>query len=268
MGARQSGNRRAELVALEFLAISLQDLRVPTDVAIEKEEQLLAAAAGDRYTEEVIQGPLSLIYAFAGRFAEARQAIARCRALFAERGAFLWWASHAQIAGAIELLAGDPVAAEGVLRETHDALHAKAEVSYRSTTALWLAESLYEQARFEEAEQLTDEAETIAHADDFIDQVHLRTLRAKLHARRGDVGAAKRLVEEARRITPAGNAQLLGEVLLTNAEILRRAGQPQQAASALRAALRLYEERRVVPLASRARTLLAELDAAPLAGPA
>jgi predicted ATPase/DNA-binding SARP family transcriptional activator/tetratricopeptide (TPR) repeat protein len=265
--ARQSGNQRAELFALEYLAMSFQDLRVPTDVAIEREEQLLAAAAGDRYTEEAIQGPLSWIYAFAGRFVEARQAIARCRALYAETGAWLWWAALAHIAGAIELLAGDPVAAEGVLRETYDALHAKAEVSYRSTTALWLAESLYEQGRFEEAERLTAEAETSAHADDFIDQVHLRTLRAKLHARRGNVGAAKRLVDEARRITPAGKAQLLGEVLLTNAEVLRRAGQPRQAASELRVALRLYEERRVVPLADRARTLLDELAADSLAQP-
>jgi predicted ATPase/DNA-binding SARP family transcriptional activator len=265
--ARQSGNRRAELVALEYLAMSFLDLRVPTDVSIEREEQLLVAAAGDRYTEEVIQGPLSWLYGFAGRFTEARQAIARCRALYAEIGAWLWWASHAQAAGAIELLAGDPVAAEDVLREAYAALHAMAEVSYRSTTALWLAESLYEQGRFEEAEQLTAEAETSAHPDDFIDQVHLRTLRAKLHARRGDVGAAKRLVEEARRITPAGNAQLLGEVLLTKAEVLRRAGQPRQAASELRVALRLYEERRVVPLADRARRLLEQLPADTLAQP-
>jgi predicted ATPase/DNA-binding SARP family transcriptional activator len=265
--ARRSGNRRAELVALEFLALSFLDLRVPTDAAIEREEQLLVAAAGDHYTEEAIQGPLSWLYAFAGRFTEARQAIARCRALYAEIGAWLWWASHGHIAGAIELLAGDPVAAEGVLRETYDALHAKAEVSYRSTTALWLAESVYEQGRFEEAERLTAEAEATAHPDDFIDQVHLRTLGAKLHARRGDVGAAKRLVDEARRITPAEKAQLLGEVLLTNAEVLRRAGQPRQAASELRVALRLYEERQVVPLADRARTLLEELATDSLAQP-
>jgi predicted ATPase/DNA-binding SARP family transcriptional activator/tetratricopeptide (TPR) repeat protein len=265
--ARRSGNRRAELVALEFLALSFLDLRVPTDVAIEQEEELLVAAAGDRYTEEAILGPLAWLYGFAGRFTEARQAIARNRALYAERGASVWWAGGAQIAGSIELLAGDPVAAEGVLRETYEALHAMGEVSYLSTTALWLAESLYEQGRFKEAEELTDEAETSAHPDDFIDQVQLRTIRAKLHARRGDVGAAKRLVDEARRITPAGKAQLLGDVLLTNAEVLRGAGHSQQAASALRAALRLYEERRVVPLADRARTLLEELAADSLAQP-
>jgi len=39
------------------------------------------------------------------------------------------------------------------------------------------------------------------------------------------------------------------------------------AASALRAALRLYEERRVVPLADRVRTLLEELAADSLAQP-
>jgi tetratricopeptide (TPR) repeat protein len=165
-------------------------------------------------------------------------------------------------------MAGDPVAAERVLRETYEALIAKRQVGYRSTTALWLAESLYAQGFHEEAEQLVEEAEATVLAHDFIDQVHLRTLRAKLNARGGETEAAERLLEEAKELVPAGHADLLGEVLLTRGEVLRRAGKPEEAALAIREALRLYEERRVPPLASRARTLLAELDAAPLAGPA
>ena len=68
-------------------------------------------------------------------------------------------------------------------------------------------------------------------------------------------------MEEARHITPAGNAQLLGKVLLTKAEVLRLAGEQEAAAAALRAALRLYEERRVVPLAAKAQALLQLLPA-------
>jgi tetratricopeptide (TPR) repeat protein len=236
-------------------------LRVPADAAIEREEQLLAAAE-DRYTEQTILGPLAWLYGCAGRFAEARQAIGRCRALYAEIGASLWWASHAQIAGSIELLAGDPVAAEGALRETYDALHAMGEVSYRSTTALWLAESLYEQGRYEEAEELADEAETTMLADDFIDHVHLRAIRAKLHARRGDISRAMHLVEDADAITPAGNSYLLGRVLLTKGDVLLRAGKHAEAVTVLREALQLFEERRAPALAVQARTLLDELAVA------
>jgi predicted ATPase/DNA-binding SARP family transcriptional activator/predicted negative regulator of RcsB-dependent stress response len=262
----RSGNRRAELVALEFLALTFLTLRMPVDAAIERGEQLLAAAE-DRYTEQAILGPLALLYGFAGRFAEGREAIGQCRVLYAESGASLWWASGAQIAGSIDLLAGDPVAAEGVLRETYDALHAMGEAGYRATTALWLAESLYEQGRNEEAEQLADEAATIAHPDDFGDQVHLRTIRAKLHARRGDIDAAVRLVEDASAITPAGNAYLLGKVLLTRGDVLLRAGKTEEAAAVLREALRLFEELRAPALAEQAQTLLEALAADSLPRP-
>jgi predicted ATPase/DNA-binding SARP family transcriptional activator/predicted negative regulator of RcsB-dependent stress response len=259
--ARQSGNRRTELVAVEFLAMTFLTLRIPADAAIEREEQLLAAAE-DRYTEQTILGHLAQLYGWAGRFAEAREAIGRCRALYAESGASLWWASHAQITGSIELLAGDAIAAEGALRETYDALHGMGEVSYRSTTALWLAESLYEQGRYEEAEELADEAETTMLADDFIDHVHLHTIRAKLHARRGDIDEAVRLVEDANRITPASNAYLLGELLLTKGDVLLRAGKHTEAIAVLREALHLFERLRAPALAVQARTLLDELAVA------
>jgi predicted ATPase/DNA-binding SARP family transcriptional activator len=259
--AHRSGNRRAELVAVELLAMTFLTLRMPADAAIEREEQLLAVAE-DRYTEQTILGQLAWLYGCAGRFAEAREAIGRCRALYAESGASLWWASHAQITGSIELLAGDPVAAEGELRETYDALHGMGEVSYLSTTALWLAESLYEQGRYEEAEELADEAETTMLADDFTDHVHLRTIRAKLHTRRGDIDEAVRVVEDADRIRPASNAYLLGRVLLTKGDVLLRAGKHAEAVAALREALHLFEGLRAAALAVQARTLLDELAVA------
>jgi tetratricopeptide (TPR) repeat protein len=236
-------------------------LRVPADAAIEREEQLLATAE-DRYTEQTILGQLAWLYGCTGRFAEAREAIGRCRAFYAERGASLWWASHAQIAGSIELLAGDPVAAERVLREAYNALHALGGVSYLSTTALWLAESLYERGRYEEAEELADEAETTMHADDITDHVHLRMIGAKLHARRGDIGEAVRLVEDADRIRPAGNAYLLGRVLLTKGDVLLRAREHAEAVAVLREALHLFEGLRAPALGVQARTLLDELAVA------
>jgi predicted ATPase/DNA-binding SARP family transcriptional activator/predicted negative regulator of RcsB-dependent stress response len=257
--ARRSGNRRAELVAVEFLAWTFTHLRMPIDVAIEREEQLLAATE-DRYTEQTIMGPLAWLYGFAGRFADAREAIGSCRAMYAEIGASLWWASHAYVAGSIELLAGNPAAAEGVIREAYDALHAMGEVSYRSTTAVWLAESLYEQGRCEEAEELLDEAEESVQPEDSFDQVPLRTIRAKLCARRGEFDVALRLVEEADAIAPADNAYLLGNVLLTKGDMLLQAGKLEEAAAALGEALRLFEERRAPALVGQARALLDEVD--------
>jgi predicted ATPase len=259
--ARRSGNRRAELMALEFLARTFLTLRIPVDAAIEREEQLLTAAE-DRYTEQAMLAALADLYGFAGRFAEARQAIARCRALYAEIGASLVWASYAVTAGSIELLAGNPAAAERVLREAYEALCATEEVTYLSTTAVWLAESLYEQARYDEAEQLTDEAEKATHADDPFDHIQLCTIRAKLRARRGDIDEAVRLVEDANRITPAHSGYWRGKVLLTKSEVQLRAGEHGEAGAVLGEALHLFEGLRAPAFAEQARTLLDELAVA------
>jgi predicted ATPase len=265
--ARRSGNRAAELHAQESLARSFANLTLPTDLAIERQEQLLEAVKGEPRSEAHVLHHLALTYGFAGRFVEARCAIRRCRAIEAESGAKLDWASTAMDAGAIELMAGDPLAAERELREGYETLLAMQHIGYRATVALLLAESLYAQGRYEEAERLVEEAAATAIEDDLIDQVSLNIIGAKLRARRGEFDAAERLAQEAKEIAPSWSDRLLGEVLVGRAEVLILAGKPDQAAEALGEAVRLYEERRAEPLAERARTQLDELAAHPLAPP-
>jgi predicted ATPase/DNA-binding SARP family transcriptional activator len=265
--ARRSGNRAAELRAQESLARSFAYLTVPTDLAIERQEELLEAVEGEPRSEAHVLHHLALMYGFAGRFVEARSGIRRCRAIFAESGAMLDWASCAMVAGAIELMAGDPLAAERELREGYEALLAMQHIGYRSTVALHLAESLYAQGRYEEAERLVEEAAATAIEDDLIDQVSLRIIGAKLRARRGEFDAAERQSHEAKEIAPSWDERLLGEVLVGRAEVLILAGKPDDAAEALSEAVRLYEERRAKPLAERARKQLEELATHPLAPP-
>jgi predicted ATPase/DNA-binding SARP family transcriptional activator len=263
--ARRSGNRAAELLAQESLARSFAYLTVPTDLAIERQEQLLEAVKGEPRSEAHVLHHLASMYGFAGRFIEARWAISRCRAICAESGAMLDWASSAITAGAIELMAGDPLAAERELREGYETLLAMQHIGYRSTMALLLAESLYAQGRYEEAERLVEEAAATAIEDDLIDQVSLRIVGAKLHARRREFDAAERLSQEVKEIVPSWDDRQLGEVLVGRAEVLILAGKPDDAAEALGEAIRLYEERRAHPLAEHARKQLEELAARPLA---
>jgi predicted ATPase/DNA-binding SARP family transcriptional activator len=265
--ARRSGNRAAEILAQESLARSFTYLTVPTDLAIERQEQLLEAVKGEPRSEAHVLCHLALMYGFAGRFAEARSAIRRCRAIFAESGAKLDWASSAINAGAIELMAGKPLAAERELREAYETLLAMQQIGYRATVAVLLAESLYAQGRYEEAERLVEEATAAAAEEDLIDQVSLHIIGAKLRARRGDLDAAERLAQEAKEIAPSWSDRLLGEVLLGRAEVLILVGKPDEAAEELGEAVRLYEERRAEPLAERARRQLDELAAHSLAPP-
>jgi hypothetical protein len=58
---------------------------IPADAAIARAGQLLQLAHGEPWAEASIPGPLSLIYAYAGRLADARDAIARARSAYDAR---------------------------------------------------------------------------------------------------------------------------------------------------------------------------------------
>ena len=152
--------------------------------------------------------------------------------------------------------------AEQILRHGAETLHTLGERGYRSTVVAFLAEALYAQGRLDEAQRLTEDAEALAGAGDVISQAQWRATRAKLLARRGESGAAARLADEALAQIPATSTDpLLGEVLTAKAEVLRLAGAPGDAETALRRALQLFEDRRMTALAERAHALLASLAA-------
>ena len=267
--AADSGNRYAQWQARAWLVTTFQVLPIPADVAIGRAEQLLEAASGDPWAEAAIAGPLAVVYAFAGRFADARAAIARSLSIFTGSGAKLNWAFRATLAGQVEMIAGDPAAAEQLLREGCEALREMGEHGYRSFAMAMLAEAVYAQGRLGEAQQLTEELQADAGADDADAQTRWRATRAKLLARRGQFPAAQQLAGEAVALVSATTyTALLAEVLIANAEVLQLAGAPSEAQASLREALRICEDRRAVPLAERARIALASLTAHPSTGPA
>ncbi len=262
--ARQSGNHRAERETGTWLVASLQDLPIPAEVAVGRAEQLLEAVSGDPWAEAAILPPLALLYGFAGRFAEARAAFRRGQSIFSASGAKLDWAMCAQLAGQVELMAGDPAAAEQNLREGYEALRATGDRATRGTITSLLAEALYAQGRLDEAQRMTEETQAAAVPDDIETQARWRATRAKLLARRGQFPAAARLAEEAEAlVSPTSWAMLQAEMLAAKAEVSRLAGAPEEAEASLQAALRIYEERPAVPPAEQARALLASLTAQP-----
>jgi predicted ATPase len=263
--ARQSGNRWARVRAIGGLVWILLQLPVPADAAIARAGQLLQEASGDPGAEAVIVGPLSLLYAYAGRFADARDASARARSMFAGFGAKLVLAGGANVGGGrIELIAGDPVAAERSLREGYQALRAMGERAFLSTVAGVLAEAVYLQGRHDEAQRLTEEAQALAADDDIDAQARWRATQAKLLARRGQFPAARRLAAQAVALAaPTPWAALHAEALMAQAEVNRLAGATDQAETSLRAALQIYEDRHAVPLANQARAALASLTGQP-----
>ena len=164
--ARQSGNRRARILASHALGGTYVTLPIPADDAVARVEQLLEATSGEPWAEAGQLLALSQLYAFAGRIADARAAVARSRSLFTGYGAKLGLAYTAFAAGTTELLAGDPAAAERYLKEGYEAFSAMGERGYLSMLASLLADALYALGRFDNAARMIEEAQAGAAPDD------------------------------------------------------------------------------------------------------
>jgi zinc ribbon protein len=174
------------------------------------------------------------------------------------------WAQSAFPGGLTELVAGDPAAAERHLRKGYKAFHAMEERGYLSSLAGMLAEAVYRQDRLDEAQQLTEEAETLAVPDDFDAQARWRATRAKLLARHGQCPAARQLADAATAlVSQTSGPVLLAQTFMDKAEVNRLAGAHDQAAASMHAALQIYEDRQVAPLAEQAKAALASLTNRP-----
>jgi tetratricopeptide (TPR) repeat protein len=257
--ACQSGHHRAQMRASHWLAVTFRVLPLPADTAIARIEELLQAASGDLWAEADLLKPLCILYAYLGRATDARAALARSRAIFARFGAKFALAESGIPASVMEQALADPAAAERYLREAHAALRAMSERRYLVVVTTRLAGALYAQGRFDEAQQMADEARA-ADVPDADAWSGVLNLRAMLLARRGQFPAARRLLAEVEAlITPASSALTQAEVLIAEAEVDRLAGAPDQAAASLRAALRIYEDRRATQLAAQIRAALATI---------
>ena len=258
--ARQGGHRRMQLQASFWLATTYMLLPIPADAAIPRAEQLLQTADGEPWAEADILMPLSELYAYSGRFADARRAIARARSVYDSSGTKIRRAMGAHVAAEIELIAGDPAAAEQHLREAYKAYRAIGERGYMSTVLGFLAEALYTQGRLGEARQMTEEAQAAAAPADIDAQARWRAARAKVLARAGQFPAAQTLLDEAEAlVSPTCWAPLQAGILMARAEVDRLAGAPERAEASLRAALRIYQDRHATPLAQQAAAVLASL---------
>ena len=163
--------------------------------------------------QAVTLAALAHLRAMVGDFELARDDYRRGREILDELG-LRFDASLISIdSGPVELLAGDPVAAEAELRKDYDALDAMGERNYISTIAGLLAEALCRQGRFEEALSHVTFCEAIAAPSDVYSQYLWRGIQGKLSARdgAGDEGVelARSGVDESRHsddIEGQGNA--------------------------------------------------------------
>ena len=235
----------------------------PVPEGIKRCEELLLEAT-DRAGRANVLAFLAGLRALGGDLDDARRLIGDAAATYEEIGEVYALANNSgRVLSRIELLGGDPAAAERVLRqccETFDRVHDRAGLS---TLAAELADSLYIQDRYEEAESWIELAEKSAPRDDLSAQYWRRRVRAKLLARRDSHDQAEMLVNEA--ATLVAGTDVLNDhavVMLDVAEVLRLAGRAGDAARFVEKARDLFELKGNVVSAADARTLLDELAVA------
>jgi tetratricopeptide (TPR) repeat protein len=233
----------------------------PVPEAIEHCESIVAEAIEDRRTQGLVMSLLSGLRAMQGDFVVARDLYTRARLMLEELGRSVVAASTSQQSCRVELLAGDPAAAERELRRDFDELEEMGERYFLSTAAGELARAVYAQGRFEEAEDLTRVAEELSADDDLTSQALWRSVRAKTLARRGLDGEAKELARDAVDLLGGTDALILqADALEDLAEVLTLVG-GDGARDCLGEALGRLERKDDVVSVERVRASLQALDA-------
>lgn len=140
---------------------------------------------GTPATQANVLASLAELEAMLGRFDPAREAYRRARAIYEELGLRMPLAGLTTIGAELELLAGDPLAAETEARRGIDVLEGS---GLEGELAPLVAEALLAQGRDGEAAAVLMDADGDAHSIPW--QVRLRTARARLLAACGEVTAA------------------------------------------------------------------------------
>jgi predicted ATPase/class 3 adenylate cyclase len=260
--ALMAGDRHLHNETLTWIASSLWFGPTPASEGIRRCEAMREEVRESPESDAAILRHLGGLQAMVGRFDLARELLARSNAIYADLGLTLNAASS-QNEAVIELLAGNPAAAELSLRNGYRALEEMGGRWFLSTTAAFLGRAVLEQGRDEEADDLAKMSAQLAANSDVLSQILWRGVRAQVLARRQLVEEAEKLAREA--VTRAESTDFLNhraDALLVLSQVLEASRREGDAAAAALEALRLYELKGNVVAAATTRLRLDELEKA------
>ena len=254
--ARRSGDRRSEVEAFHLLGASIFWGPTPLSIGLPRVEAIRRDAGEDKWLESWAIRPIAGFYGMQGCFDEGRALLARARSSLEELGRPLDIATLGFWSGPLELLAGNPAAAESELAAGCRGLEERGETGWLSTMAALHAEALYVLGRFEDAEGAVRVSRDASTSDDYDAQALWRCAEAKLLARRGQFDEAEGLAREAvATIDRIDEVNHHAQVRMGLVEVLRLAGKTDEALAVLDEALARYEQKGNVVMAGRARAL-------------
>jgi tetratricopeptide (TPR) repeat protein len=243
--AQRAGNRREALEGLAWAAAAVWLGPTPSSEGIRRCREIFDRAQGDRKAMSTALFSQAGLEANLGRFDEARELFGAARALLEEVALPVWTGGAlTQALSWALLLEGKPEVAEQELRQGYETLRAIGEMSFLSTVAGILAEAIYDQGRYDEAETFTRVSEEAAGDEDVHSQVLWRGVRAKCLAHQGNGTESLGLAREAVSLVKSTDAlNLRWHALMSQAEVLRLAGRTAEAKKALHEAIRAAEQK-------------------------
>ena len=203
--------------------------------------RLLRVTTGSRAVEATSVRSQGVLEALRGRFDTARSMLGQSREWVEELGLRQGLMETELFSGIVELMAGDPVAAEPHLRAAYGGLGAMGVGADAGQAAALLARSLLSQGRVDEADEPATASEAMA-GQNLKTAIAWRSVRAEIEAATGDADLAIALAEEAVKIA-AGTDLVVDhlDACLALARVRQIAGDEAGARQAQDQAKTLYE---------------------------
>jgi class 3 adenylate cyclase len=253
--ARRAGDARLVADMMFWLGLAMFWGSVPTKEALAICAELEASAATPLQHAHALHWTAAL-KSLAGD-TRAQQDVALARATYADVGLKVLHSRSLLTEAALDLVRGDPAAAEAVLRESDTELKQAGDSGYRCSALALLASALCEQGRFDEAAEATERSAAITPADDAANVALVSALRYRIAAHQGLGDAAAQALSTFKSLDdPLGN----GEAFMLIAHAKREMGDLAAARSMASQALTEYERKQVPAGVERARALLDQVS--------
>jgi len=213
--------------------------------AVKRLEALRDVVVSDSQGTANLETFLGGLFAQLGEFERARVMINSARGVLEDLGQRAQSRTYsATVLGEVELLAGNALEAERVLRELCEELERSSAFSHLASTASDLAEALVMQDRIEEAERWAGIAQRHSAHDDVQAEMMWRTVRARVEARKGALERAERLARDAVAVADTtDDLNRRAKAYWSLGETLRRGQRGDEANTAHEHAMALYMEK-------------------------
>jgi class 3 adenylate cyclase/tetratricopeptide (TPR) repeat protein len=233
----------------------------PIDEAIGAIRAQVTLRAGLGYPGGSDRG-IAMLEALHGRFAEARDALARAQSHLEELGnqALLTWCRATE--GEIAHLAGELDAALQAKVEAYETMTASGDRAFASTLAVEVGAIFLDLGEAEKAWPYATTALETSSLDDVSSQAGGRGIQARVLSLRGEHEAAEALARQAESMMATTDyLRPHGDSLRHLAHVLHQAGKTEEGLAAARQAAALYARKGATVLVDRTERLIAEWSA-------